>query len=127
MTGNQKRPCLPEAADAEPVVSGLELAAARVPVLGVLPRQALANQRWLLRSRDQPPPIPAHLAPGAGLVLVEGAPHRGVVVGVAGGGLACGAGLQLLDAGELLRPAVGQPQLRQVVHQPSVQVCHAPG
>ena len=45
MTGNQKRPCLPEAADAEPVVSGLELAAARVPVLGVLPRQALANQR----------------------------------------------------------------------------------
>ena len=40
MTGNQKRPCLPEAADAEPVVSGLEL-----PVLGVLPRQALANQR----------------------------------------------------------------------------------
>ena len=45
MTRNQKRPCLPEAADAEPVVSGLELAAPRVPVLGVLPRQALANQR----------------------------------------------------------------------------------
>ena len=41
MTGNQKRPCLPEAADAEPVVSGLELAGPRVPVLGVLPRQAL--------------------------------------------------------------------------------------